>query len=62
MTPAQQITLNDAVLYALRCGCFFPVPEPQPGATTDELIRWGAMRNLHRAIADGFRGEARRDE
>lgn len=41
-----------AVLYALKCGCLFPVPQPKPGATVDELIRWGAMRNLHRAIAE----------
>jgi hypothetical protein len=42
--------LNAAIMYALRSGCFFPVPEPKPGATTEELIKWGAMRNLHDAI------------
>lgn len=47
---AQQM-LNAAVFYALKVGCFFPVPEPQPGASVDELIRWGALRNLHDALA-----------
>lgn len=50
--PQQQ--LNDAVLYALKTGCFFPVPQPIPGATVEELIKWGAMRNLHDAIAAFF--------
>jgi hypothetical protein len=50
--------LNRAVLYALRAGCFFPVPEPATGATVQELTRWGAMRNLHEAIADHFRTKA----
>lgn len=53
---AQQ-KLNDAVMYALREGCFFPVPEPQRGATTKELIQWGAMRNLHDAIAEFNRAD-----
>jgi hypothetical protein len=47
-----QETLNRAVLYALQEGCFFPVPQPQRGATTRELIQWGAMRNLHAAIRE----------
>lgn len=47
----EQQALNDAIFYALRHGCFFPVPEPRPGATVKELIQWGAMRNLHNAIA-----------
>lgn len=46
--------LNKAVLYALREGCFFPVPEPRPGASTREWIQWGAMRNLHNAIANFY--------
>lgn len=50
-----QEKLNAAVLYALREGCFFPVPEPKPSAPTQEWIQWGAMRNLHTAIADHFR-------
>jgi hypothetical protein len=49
----QQIV--DAVMYALRSGCFFPVPEPKVGAPVEEWIRWGAMRNLHTAIADATR-------
>ena len=51
-TPQEQ--LNRAVLYALRVGCFFPVPEPEPSATVQDLIQWGAMRNLHTAIAEFF--------
>ena len=51
MSPQQQ-KLNDAVLYALHEGCFFPVPDPKPGATVRDLIQWGAMRNLHTAIAE----------
>ncbi len=43
--------LRDAVLYALKEGCFFPVPQPTPGASVRELVQWGAMRNLHDAIA-----------
>ena len=44
--------LNKAVLYALRSGCFFPVPEPDHAtATTEDWVKWGAMRNLHDAIA-----------
>ncbi len=54
-TPQQK--LNEAVLYALRSGCFFPVPEPKPGATVEELVRWGAMRHLHDAIAEFYRAE-----
>ena len=52
MTNEQaQAELVDAVFYALRCGCFFPVPEPKPGASVEDLTRWGAMRHLHDAIA-----------
>lgn len=43
--------LNAAVLYALRQGCFFPVPEPSLTAPIREWIQWGAMRNLHTAMA-----------
>lgn len=46
-----QTELNDAVMYALKEGCFSPVPEPKAGASTQELIQWGAMRHLHDAIA-----------
>ena len=51
-----QQRLNSAVMYALREGCFFPVPEPKAGATIQELIQWGAMRNLHDAIAEFNKG------
>lgn len=55
---SDQERLNTAVLYALRVGCFFPVPEPKPDATTSELIQWGAMRNLHDAMAKFYNGKA----
>ena len=41
-----------AVLYAMRNGCFFPVCEPRPKASANAWIRWGAMRNLHDAVAE----------
>lgn len=56
MSDEREHAVVDAVLYALREGCFFPVPIPEPGATVRQLIRWGAMRNLHRAIAEYERG------
>ncbi|MCC6970455.1 MAG: hypothetical protein IT434_09560 [Phycisphaerales bacterium] len=48
-TPTDKVVA--AVLYAMRCGCLFPVPEPQPGASVEALIQWGAMRHLHDAVA-----------
>jgi hypothetical protein len=51
MTP-QQADLIIAVLYAIDEGCFFPVPEPNRDAGVRAWVQWGAMRNLHRAIAD----------
>ncbi len=55
MTPtAEQDKLNQAVIYALKSGCFFPVPEPQPPYSVEQLVKWGAMRNLHSAIAEFF--------
>jgi len=33
----------EAVLYAMRHGCFFPVPEPTPPYRVPDLIRWGAL-------------------
>lgn len=55
-TPQEkQDALNAAILYALRCGCFFPVPVPQPPYRTDDLVKWGALRNLHDAIAEFWR-------
>lgn len=48
----QIIDVTDAVLYAVKEGCFFPVPEPNPKtATARDWVQWGAMRNLHNAIA-----------
>lgn len=58
----QEREIVSAVLYAMQCGCFFPVPEPKPGATVLQLTRWGAMRNLHTAVAEyarAVRGETR---
>lgn len=43
--------LVDAVTYAMKSGCFFPVSEPKPGAGTEAWVRWGAMRNLHDKFA-----------
>jgi len=58
-----QERLNRAVFYALKEGCFFPVPDPPRGATTREWIQWGAMRNLHTAIREFDRAHAAsRDE
>jgi hypothetical protein len=50
-----QEQLNQAVWYAFKEGCFFPVPAPKKGATTQELIQWGAMRHLHTAMAEFYR-------
>jgi hypothetical protein len=60
MSDAQKQRIVDAVLYAMREGCFFPVPRPQPPTTVRELIQQGAMRNLHAAVAEATRGS--RDE
>ncbi len=49
---SEQERLNYAVLYALKQGCFFPVPEPPRGADTLAWRQWGAMRYLHTAIRD----------
>lgn len=55
-----QERLNHAVLYALKSGCFFPIREPSLTAGVRAWIRWGAMRNLHKAIA-AFYGPSQRD-
>jgi hypothetical protein len=47
--PEQQ-RLNAAILYAVQCGCFFPVPPPEPSASVEALVQWGALRHLHDAI------------
>lgn len=52
MVPQEK--LNAAVLYALKAGCFFPVPEPKPPYRIPDLIKWGALRNLHTAMADFY--------
>ena len=41
-----------AVLYAMRSGCLMSVPPPKPPYRRRDLIRWGAMRNLHQQVAD----------
>lgn len=51
MTAIAERAVVEAVLYMMRCGCFFPVPEPRRGATTQELVQWGAVRNLHDKVA-----------
>lgn len=52
MTP--QDTLNHAVWYAVREGCFFPVPRPSPDAPVHDWVQWGAMQYLHTAIAEFY--------
>ena len=42
----------EAVLYALRQGCFFPLPMPSgKNITVMNLRRWGALKNLHNKVA-----------
>ena len=61
-TRDPQEQLNAAVLYALRAGCFFPVPKPKVGAPVRTWIQWGAIRNLHTAMAAFYgRTEGARD-
>lgn len=48
---AELESVVNAVLYAMRCGCLSPVPNPKPGASLKELTRWGAMQNLHNKVA-----------
>mgnify|MGYP003395289056 CR=1 FL=1 len=52
MTDQQEHKIVEAVFYALRSGCFFPVREPTKSATTQDLIKWGALRHLHDVIAE----------
>ena len=58
--PSKEAAIVQAVLYAMRHGCFFPVPEPKPPYRIPDLIRWGAMRALHTAVAEYTRTEAPR--
>lgn len=53
---AKERAVVDAVLYAMRVGCFFPVPAPKPPYRIPDLIQWGAMRNLHTKVAELTRG------
>lgn len=47
--------LEQAIFYALRCGCFFPVPRPRRGASVEELKKWGALRHFHDVAAERFK-------
>lgn len=50
---SSQEWLNQAVLHALKQGCFFPVRWPTgKRITVKNLKKWGALRNLHNAIAE----------
>ena len=51
--------LEQAILYAMRSGCFHPVRFPKRPYRTRDLIRWGAMKNFHRAVAEYFVPETR---
>ncbi len=59
MTDHAKDDIVDAVLYAMKEGCFFPVKKPRPFSSVKQLIRWGALRNLHRAVAEATRDEQR---
>ena len=48
--PCRVVGVVAAVLYAMRCGCLFPVPEPDPKADPQAWIQWVALRNLHDAV------------
>jgi hypothetical protein len=54
-TPRELTPIEQAVVYAMRCGCFFPVPQPPRGSTVEAWIQWGAMRNLHTKVAETLR-------
>ena len=51
----RMLPVYEAVRYAMRVGCFHPVPEPGRDASATEWIRWGAMRNLHDAMEQAER-------
>lgn len=46
----EQARVIDAVLYALKEGCFYPVPMPDVHDGHRAWVQWGAMRFLHDAI------------
>ena len=58
MTDAQCRAIAEAVVYAMRAGCFFPVPDPPQDASVQRLIQWGAMRHLHDVVARPAEGSA----
>jgi hypothetical protein len=60
MNQTAQERLNEALLYALREGCFHPVPRPPADAPIAAWIQWGAMRNLHEAMAEFYRPRRKR--
>ena len=60
MTEQAKDDIVKAVLYAMKEGCFFPVKPPRSPYKVKNLIKWGALRNLHRAVAEARR-EARCD-
>lgn len=55
MTAEKKDAVVEAVLYAMREGCFFPVREPKASAPVRDWIQWGAMRHLHTAVAEWCR-------
>ena len=52
MTEEGEQAIVNAVLYAMREGCFFPLYKPKPGADVQQWIKWGAMQNLHNTVAE----------
>lgn len=51
-----QEALEQAILYALKCGCLFEhTRRPQAPSRMTDMVKWGAMRHLHDAIAAHFR-------
>lgn len=61
----QERAVVDAVLYAMRTGALFPVKFParvRGHYRTADLIKWGAMRYLHDAVAELSRGAVLKGE
>jgi hypothetical protein len=56
MTP-EEAEVIEAVLYAMKEGCFFPLRKPKPGAGIRRWVKWGAIQNLHNAVANYTRRE-----
>lgn len=55
-TTGMPVYYADAVLYAMRCGCFFPHRPPSGRrCTVPALIKWGAMGHLHNVVATACR-------